>query len=111
MLISLRIPDELVAELDAIAKAERRSRNQVILMRLENPLLATTRQEPIELARTMLGPGALIPCADPQKLTRAEVMEAAERKRAMHDPKTCRIYKCGMCAGMKELPIIKRGGA
>lgn len=101
MLISLRLPDDLVAELDAIAKAERRSRNQIILMRLENPMLVATRQDPIELARTMLGPGALIPCADPRNLTRAEVMEAVERKRAAHDPKTCRIYKCGMCASLK----------
>lgn len=80
MLISLRIPNALIAELDAIAKSERRSRNQVILMRLENPIMEVRRLLPIDLAKTLIGPGVSIPCEDPRNLKREEVMQEVDRR-------------------------------
>ena len=76
MHISLRIPDELVAELDAEALRERRSRNQVIVMRLER---VRTLETPIQMTKRLLPLGSSIDCDDPQHLTFAEVVEEVDR--------------------------------
>lgn len=99
MLISLRLYPELLAEIDAIAKAERRSRNQVIIMRLETGSVAQLDRAPA----VGLGEAGSIPAlpTKPGSRTATGIERMLDSKRSTHDPKTCRIYKCGMCASLK----------
>lgn len=58
--------------------------------------------DPVSVARDLLPPGSVIPCADPKNVTCEEVMQAvvARAKRPDHDAKSCRVYKCGLCAAI-----------
>jgi hypothetical protein len=59
----------------------------------------------LALAKSLLPPGALIPCDDPRSPKREDVLQEvvrrAPRVRPQHDPKTCRVYRCGLCAASK----------
>jgi len=70
----MRIPDKLLALVDAEAKRQRRSRNQMICLALEE-WAGELRATPHE-----------------------SIAQRAVAGNHSHDPKSCRIYKCGTCA-------------
>jgi len=76
--ISIRLPDDVLQELTEQAAKENRTVSQMIIMRLRGS------GEKTELAKV------------------AVMRRLGNIDRPRHDPATCRIYKCGMCAAMKE---------
>jgi len=80
--VTLRIPDDILEKLDCI----KGKRSEVIIQILS--------------ASLHRGSGVLVPDAEVQAKMVAD-NAVAQQKRELHDPATCRIYKCGMCAIVK----------
>ena len=91
-----RIPNSLLTEINAQAKAEDRSRSKVIVMRLSGDSLnaLTQSREDRRIKRTA--------AAEPLMRVRSQSDVGDSQPRPNHNPKTCRIYKCGMCASLKS---------
>lgn len=119
--ISIRLPDDVLQELQGQAEQEKRTVSQVIILRLRGHLIRRPAlDEKISLARqAKSGPSWDAIIERERDGTDQEVLNASigvmarkadklEPQRfavaglSSHDPKTCRIYRCGMCATLKE---------
>jgi hypothetical protein len=94
--ISIRIPDDVLQKIDAEGK-----RGNVINRILRSHYFPIASPADIEAAKEAGVP--YIECRNIRAVTKKEVAAAvaARLERVGHDPKTCRIYKCGMCAAVK----------
>jgi hypothetical protein len=110
--ISIRIPEDILADIDKEAAEEERSRHWVIIRRLKTstseahkPLMSVEYVDPAESVCMECGCSFgvhLKVCSlfvDPNARM---VARAVESGRPKHDPAACRIYNCGMCKAMKE---------
>lgn len=103
MLISLRIPDNLLAEIDSEAKLEQRSRNWIMLRRLGWKAVQESPRDVAlwkEIERQSKIPS---PLTEPLEITDEFNKPIVDtRPRQYHDIKSCRIYGCLMCKMAKE---------
>jgi len=102
MLISLRLPDNLLAEIDAEAKIEQRSRNWIMLRRLGwKAVQESPRDKPNDCV-VVERPDSRTYCVR-SEVEPEDVRYIVDIKpRQSHNPKTCRIYGCLMCKMEKE---------
>jgi hypothetical protein len=102
--ISFRLDARLLADVDELAMAERRSRNAMLVRLLELG---------IGVVRHALAVGTTIDFAVGLKAVEPSGKKAtagaadsksveAGKETVKHDRSKCRIYKCGMCAALKE---------
>jgi hypothetical protein len=83
MVISLRLPDDLAADLKALAELESRSVNSLIVMRLGEAVYGRKQSSTVIIQ---------------EPIVERAVSAGVERG---HDTKTCRIYGCLMCKALK----------
>lgn len=102
VLIAVRVPDDLAAKMDAKGK-----RTQVVLAALQ-AFLVDDRGEAQKVERRSPKPKAASSILATPATFKDGVPDIGTvglarllTKRAEHDSKTCRIYKCGMCAASK----------
>jgi metal-responsive CopG/Arc/MetJ family transcriptional regulator len=108
MVISLRIPQPLVAEIDKLADLDNRSRNAIIVRALREYMGIVNRH----LENNP--PRSLSDLPDYSKAVQHIVQsvqegqsapivkKAVEHARHAHDQKTCRIYGCLTCKQLKK---------
>lgn len=104
-LFTLRMPSDLLREIDDAAQIENRSRAQVIVMALQShfqPAVSRSR-----VPRTPAVKPAPVPKPDPLDIpgvVRGSEVEAPTEKPQSwitHDPATCRLIGCGWCKVIK----------
>lgn len=103
--ISVRLPKELLGKLDQSAAEADRSRNWIIVDALETVYEETGGGSSVAEQRSSSPPVAGSSPA-PRSTNFSgfanQIDQLVAEKKSGHDTKTCRVYKCGICAALKS---------